>query len=134
MSSHVFSSDRDDPKLLGQDGEDWAARYLQRLGFRIIMRNFRCRTGEVDLIASEGETLCFVEVKTRRGHSHGSGWEAVSYFKQKRIIRAAAFYLSRLGLDDIAVRFDVVSIDFHQGAEPRICLLKNAFESDGWAG
>lgn len=95
---------------LGRDGEDAAARLLVRLGFRIVERNYRCRLGEVDLICRHGDTLVFVEVKTRAEGSLAAGTDAVHGRKRSRIVKAAAEYLSERGLWDRPCRFDVVSV------------------------
>jgi putative endonuclease len=95
----------------GQAGEDLACAYLQRQGLRIVERNFRCRGGEIDVIARDGETLVFVEVKERSGASHGAAIEAVTRLKRSRIVRAARLYAAQHALSEGAVRFDVVAID-----------------------
>lgn len=114
---------RTDKRGVGAIYEEKACAFLQTMGYRIITKNFRCRQGEIDLIAREGDTLCFVEVKYRRNSSHGRPEEAVDARKQRRICRVAAFYLytSRIP-KDTKIRFDVVAI---LGSE--ITLYKNAF-------
>lgn len=110
-------------RQLGNDYERAAADYLTGQGYEILVRNFRCRSGEIDLIAREGEYLCFVEVKYRAGHACGSALEAVGYRKQQQILKVAKYYLMKNGMSlDVACRFDVVAID---GKE--ITLLRNAF-------
>lgn len=95
---------------LARRGEDAAAAYLERVGMTVTERNWRCRSGEVDIVALDGTTLVFVEVKTRRSLSAGQPEEAVSPTKQRRLARIARYYLSYAGLSDPAVRFDVVAI------------------------
>jgi putative endonuclease len=112
---------------LGRRGEEAAGRFLAGLGFRILERGFRTRAGEIDLVALEGDTLVFVEVKTRRTLACGSPAEAVNARKQARIERAAALYLSRRPAWDPPVRFDVVEILSRPGGRARIRLLRNAF-------
>lgn len=79
--------------IIGKLGEDRACAYLESCGYRIIDRNFRCRAGEIDIIAASGNTICFAEVKTRRSLSFGLPREAVGRTKKARIKRAAAYYL-----------------------------------------
>ena len=77
---------------------------------RIIARNFRDKTGEIDIIAQDGETVVFVEVKTRRSDRYGSPEESVTVSKQKQIIRVAGSFLSKHALIDAPIRFDVIAI------------------------
>lgn len=100
----------EDRKRLGERGEDAATAYLVRTGMSIVERNWRCDVGEIDIIALDGETLVFCEVKTRRTQSKGSPSDAVSPAKQKRYARLAAAYLQSAGLTELSVRFDVIAI------------------------
>jgi putative endonuclease len=100
----------------GQSGEDLACSYLERLGMRVLVRNFRCRAGEIDVVALDGDTLVFVEVKERRSDSHGVAVEAVTAEKRRRVVRAARVYAATRGLTDAPLRFDVVAIDWSAGA------------------
>ena len=110
-------------RLLGTQKEQQAAAYLESAGFEILERNYRCRTGEIDLIAADGPALVFVEVKYRRSGAYGSPAEAVDGRKQRTICRVADYYRMRHGIPyGQACRFDVVAV---QGEE--ICLLRNAF-------
>ena len=97
----------------GADGERAAERFLRRRGFTIVERNYRCPLGEVDLIALDGRTVVFVEVKTRRHAGAGSPYDAVDPRKQRQIVRAAECYLDAHRLHDRAVRFDVVAANRH---------------------
>ena len=93
---------------------------------RVLGRNYRCRVGEIDIVADDGGTLVFVEVKERRGDSHGSAVEAVTPLKQRRVVRAARLYAATHGLSDSPVRFDVLAIDW--GTEgPRVRHDAGAF-------
>lgn len=95
----------------GETYEEAAALFLEKRGVRLTERNFRCRQGEVDLIGWDGEYLVFFEVKYRRNADAGYPAEAVGYEKQKKICRAAAFYLYlRRIKEGIPIRFDVVAI------------------------
>ncbi len=100
----------EDTSKLGARGEEAAAQYLQRIGMTITERNWRCASGEVDIIALDGSELVFVEVKTRRSSAAGSPEEAVSPTKQKRLGKLARNYLAYSGLDSTPVRFDVIAI------------------------
>lgn len=114
----------------GESGEELACRHLQSAGFTILHRNYRCRSGEVDVVAREGEATVFVEVKTRERASHGRGFEAVTMGKRLRIIRAARLYAAAHDLSEGAIRFDVVSID-SAGDRPEIRHDRGAFDADG---
>jgi putative endonuclease len=96
----------------GDAGEELACEHLRRLGLRILARNFRCRAGEIDVVAEDHGTVVFVEVKERRGESHGSAVEAVTATKRQRVIRAARIYAALHTVSDAPVRFDVVAIDW----------------------
>lgn len=110
-------------KRTGLYYETQAAVFLEKQGYQILERNFRCPAGEIDLIAKEGEYLCFVEVKYRSERETGTPEEAVDAKKQKRISRAALYYLMKQGLGDTTpCRFDVVGI-----RPDRIRVTKNAF-------
>jgi putative endonuclease len=113
----------------GRMAEEAAAGFLRSRGYKIIRRNYRARSGEIDIIASEGDAICFVEVKARHSNLFGSPEEAVSYSKQRQIAKAALSYLRQAGLPDKPARFDVVSL-LYSGKEPEIELIKGAFELD----
>ncbi len=117
---------------LGPQGEQLAARFLQRLGYRILARGHRQRLGELDLVALDGKTLVFVEVKTWRTGDKGDPSEAVDDRKQARLTRAALTYMKRRRLLEQPARFDVVSIVW-QGEQnkPTIRHFINAFEAVG---
>jgi putative endonuclease len=110
----------------GEAGEDLACEHLRRSGMKVVARNYRCRTGEIDIVADDGGTLVFVEVKERRGDSHGTAVEAVTAQKRHRVVRAAHVYAATHGLSDSPVRFDVLAIDW--GPEgPRVRHDAGAF-------
>src|SRR5216117_2826704 len=94
--------------IFGKTGEDLACRELERRGYAIIARRYRQRGGELDIIARDGRTLVFVEVKARDGRKFGGGAEAVTAMKQRRIARLAMDYIARHRLYDSPCRFDVV--------------------------
>lgn len=115
---------------LGRAGEERAADFLRRAGYRILAANYRTRRGELDLVAEEGGELVFVEVKTRTSLAFGSPAEAVDRRKQQQIGRAAQEYLLREGASERVVRFDVVAISL-AGGRPEVEIIKNAFEYGG---
>lgn len=112
----------------GRYGEELAAQYLIRQGYRILQKNFRVSCGEVDIIAQDKEVLAFVEVKTRAGTGFGLPAEAVTFRKRQQISRTALVYLSQNRLQNVSARFDVVSVMLRNDAEPQIEVIKNAFE------
>jgi putative endonuclease len=114
-------------QVLGQSGENIACDELRRRGYAILERRYRTRFGEIDIIAREGETTVFVEVKTRVGGDFGDGAEAVTPWKQRRIAQMAVDYLSRRHLHDRPCRFDVVTVDYSTG-RPRVDVIPHAFD------
>ena len=115
-------------KTMGRRGEDRAARALEDGGCRIVARNYACALGEIDLVAMDGPTWVFVEVKARRSGRFGGPLEGVTAAKQERLARLAEHYLSVQGIADAPVRFDVVGIDL-SGPSPRVEWVRDAFES-----
>ncbi len=113
---------------LGLLGEDLACAELARRGYAILARRYRTRHGEIDVVARDGLTTVFVEVKTRDGSDFGGGAEAVTPWKQRRIARMAMDFLARYRLDDRPCRFDVVTVDLARGA-PVVEVYPNAFDS-----
>jgi len=114
--------------VLGEGGENAAARYLRGLGYRILERNFRCELGEVDIIARDGRTLVFAEVKTRE-EDDPSPEDQVNLQKQHQLTKAARTYLSRFGSPQPPARFDVVGIVWPPGQAPQIRHTIDAFEA-----
>ncbi len=112
----------------GRHGEDLAAQYLARQGYRIIQKNFRAPCGEIDIIAEDKGVWVFVEVKTRTGLGFGPPAESVTYRKRQQISKTALVYLSQQRLLNAPARFDVVAVLLIKGAEPQIELMKNAFD------
>jgi putative endonuclease len=115
----------------GQPGEAMACEHLLRKGFKILDRNYRCRSGEVDVVARDGEATVFVEVKERHGDAHGEGYEAVTFGKRRRLIRAARLYAASHGISETPIRFDVVSVDWTSEKTPVIRHDEGAFDSAG---
>ena len=104
------SSDSISKQQLGLQGEAEAARFLKKNGFKILVPRYRCRFGEIDLVAREGDVLVFVEVKTRASADFGDPSQAVTPEKQKHMSRVALDYLRRLKNPKIPVRFDIVEV------------------------
>jgi putative endonuclease len=117
----------------GQKGENRAAAYLRLKGYRILERNYRVPQGEIDLIVRKGNTLVFVEVKSRKDNSHGTPLEAVSPLKVQRVSAAAAVYLADYSESYSGCRFDIVTV----GPEKnflgffKVRHFENAFSVDG---
>lgn len=110
-------------RQIGTQYERKAGDYLIKCGYEILEYNFRCRMGEIDIIARDGEYLVFCEVKYRSGEGQGDPAEAVDFRKQRRISKCAAYYLMIHGISDVLCRFDVVSMKGET-----ISLIRNAFE------
>lgn len=141
--------DKSSTSGLGAEGERLAAEYLSRRGFNLVCRNFRVPvgrnragarvTGEIDIIATEGETLCFVEVKTRSGPSFGGPLSAVDIQKQRQIARVARIYRKLFGLEGVPCRYDAVGISILPGDRPsiehrRAFWDESVFRKRRWAG
>ena len=97
-------------KKIGDIGENYAVKYLKKKRYKIIERNFRSKTGEVDIICSKKDTLVFVEVKARSNSRFGTPAEAVNYYKQKKIILCTKYYLMKHKISNMNIRFDVIEI------------------------
>ena len=117
-----------DSKSLGRKGEDIACKALKKEKYRVVGKNFRCRQGEIDIIAEDKKgVLCFVEVKARSRDDFGLPAEAVTHYKQKRLLAAAYIYLEKNNIKARDMRFDVVSVDLVDGKTE---IIKNAFDVD----
>ena len=117
-------------KELGDWGEDRAALYLRLHGYSILERNYRCRQGEIDIIARRRGIVAFVEVKLRKNAEHGEAKEFVTYSKQRRILTAAQIWLAA-NVCELQPRFDVIEIYAPEGTvtkRPLIRHLEAAFE------
>jgi putative endonuclease len=117
-------------KGTGELGEEIAANFLIARGYRIVERNFRCKGGEVDIIARDpgDKSLVFIEVKARKTLSYGVPQLAVTPFKQRQISKAALTWLSKHRLHDTNARFDVIAILLHTAGQHAIDHIKNAFD------
>ena len=111
----------------GALGEDMACAYLKNQGFKILERNYARPTGEIDIIAREGDVIAFVEVKARTSVRYGMPAEAVNRAKQAHILRTALLYIAEHGLDDAPMRFDIVEV-----LPDKIHLIRAAFDGSGW--
>lgn len=121
----VEPSDRETDR--GSQAEQLAERFLTKQGLNLLHRNYRCKTGEIDLVMQHDDLLVFIEVRLRTNPNFGSGAESVSYQKQQRLIRTAQHYLQKHhGHRPPACRFDVVSVSGNQDND---CLwIHHAFE------
>lgn len=114
---------------LGKSGEDLACRELQRLGYAILARRYRTRYGEIDIVARDGPTLVFVEVKARTSDRFGAPAEAVTLDKQARLTAMARDYLARRGAAGAPCRFDVVAIRFGRAGRLDVEVFRSAFDA-----
>ena len=114
----------------GRAGELLAVSFLEARGVEILTRNFRCPIGEIDIVARDGATIVFVEVRSRSGKSHGLPQESVSYLKQRRLTRLAQWYLKKYRLERQSARFDVIAVTLETGGgAPGLRWIPNAFEA-----
>src|SRR5262245_48390561 len=131
----------EDPiRVLGRKGEQLAVRFLERVGLRLVAANFRVPIGrnirgatvnaEIDLVALDDTTLCFIEVKTRSSSDFARPEEAVNLRKQRQIIRAAKKYRKIFRLNYVNFRYDVISIVLHQKSPPRIEYLRSFWSEE----
>jgi putative endonuclease len=119
-------------KSLGDRGEDAAVKFLKRQGFHILARSLDSPLGELDIVAVDGRTVVFVEVKTRRSHDAGRPSEAIDQRKEQRMTQAALAYLKSNRLLNYSARFDVVAITWPENVHrPTIEHFKNAFSAIG---
>jgi putative endonuclease len=132
MGLRSWLAERFRKKSLGQRGEDAASRFLKRLGYRIVARGLDSRFGELDIVAVDGRTVVFVEVKTRSSTDAGHPADAIDHLKEKRMTQAALAYLKAHRLLEHAARFDVVAITWPDDTrQPTIEHYKNAFSPIG---
>lgn len=114
---------------IGRSAEIAAAAELGVRGYRIITSNYRCRQGEIDLIARDGDCLVFVEVRCRRTNEYGTPAESITLAKQRKLIITAQHYIDDLGLGDCECRFDVVEVSSRGGKLYVSDIIKNAFSA-----
>lgn len=125
----MMEQPKDDRKKIGKQGEDWAAAYLLEQDYQIIERNWRCRTGEIDIVAEKANKLIFVEVRTRRATGRfGTAKESVDYRKQLKVKETAQFYMHRYQKYDQSIQFDVIAVELSEHrSEPKIEHIQEAF-------
>ena len=115
-------------KEIGDFGEDKACEFLEKNGIDVLKRNYHCRSGEIDIIAKDGETIVFAEVKTRISKNYGTPSEFVDFRKQQKIIKTAMYYTMN---DDMDMRFDVIEVIYKRTGDcltvTEISHIKNAF-------
>ncbi|MBI4597375.1 MAG: YraN family protein [Candidatus Omnitrophica bacterium] len=114
---------------LGRRGERIAAAHLRAQGYQIEETNIQFPVGEIDILAREGATLCFVEVRSASSEQWGGPLASVTSPKQRRLIRAAAWYLNRLPQWPPQCRFDVIAIGWRGAEEPSVELIRGAFDA-----
>jgi putative endonuclease len=115
------------PQRFGKRAEELAVRHLRRRGYKIVARNYRTKAGEIDIIAREGRTLVFIEVKGRQSMRYGSAKAAVTPRKQQQVSKVALWYLKETNQMATKARFDVVAITRKDG-DDRIEIVRNAFQ------
>jgi len=113
-------------KEIGMLGEAMAVRFLKKRGYRILQQNFRCRMGEIDVVAQEEGNTVFVEVRTSTSSDHNAPAESILWKKKKKLVALANFYIKRFGLEEMPCRFDVIAITQNNGYT-RIRLIRDAF-------
>lgn len=123
-----MTSSRDE---LGKRGEDEAAAYLRGLGYRIVGRRERLLRGDLDIVALDGRTVVFVEVRTRSSTDHGHPAETVGFAKRRRLVTLVNAYVRRHRLENESVRIDVVAVTFDAGRKPVVEHYQNAFDDPG---
>lgn len=114
----------------GRRGEAAAVRYLRSHGYLVERANVRFPVGEIDIVAREGDTLCFVEVRSRSSHEWGAPSESITHAKRQRLIRAARWYLARCQAPVAEARFDVVSVTWEKEGAPGLELIRGAFTAE----
>lgn len=109
-------SDRvtDSRQRLGRWGENLAATHLESIGYALVARNWRCRGGEIDLVFRDGETVVFVEVKTRRGRNYGAPEEGLTQHKSNKLLSLGEQYMAEHGLADVNWRIDLVAVELDE--------------------
>ncbi len=112
---------------IGARGEDAAAEHLEAIGYRILARNYRCRHGEIDLVADDADVLVFVEVKTRHASAYGAPRDAVTSAKRRKLARTASHYMLAHRDEECAYRADIIEVGLLRGAVAAVRQIKGAF-------
>jgi putative endonuclease len=128
------SEKRDGRAARGREAETLAAGFLEGQGYEIVARNHRTPRGEVDLVCTEGDVLCFVEVRSRTSEAQGGPEETVGARKRRRVVAAATDWALRNGGLERHMRFDVVAVTFAEDDPPRLELFRGAFDGDAKPG
>ena len=118
--------------ILGKTGEGIAVAHVRKLGYRILARNYRRRFGEIDIIAKDGDTLVFIEVKTRKTQNYGTPFEALTLHKQQQISKVALDYMTQKKVENCNIRFDVVAVLMDKEGRQTVEVLPNAFDAVEW--
>lgn len=131
LSKNSYNKENKTAVSIGALGEEAAALALRKKGYKIIERNYRCKMGEIDIIAKDGEYTCFVEVRLRKNNSFGSPADSINDGKRQRIIKTAQLYAIEKGIFDTPMRFDVVLINAvaeeNSLKNVRLEIIKDAF-------
>lgn len=122
MTDALLNYNKKSAKEIGTDAESIAIKFLQKNGYKIVERNYNTKFGEIDVVALDGKTVAFVEVKFRKSGAYGAPYEFVTSYKKNRLQKAAWCYIKQRSLADMDLRFDIISIT---GA--KVDLFKNAF-------
>lgn len=125
--ARAFAVSKDKRQELGRAGELAANKHLKRCGYRILAKNYTCAAGEIDIICREGTCIVFVEVKTLADDAASDPESRIGTAKQKKLLRAARYWLATQGEPDCAYRFDAIGIIMPPGESPRIRHIQDAF-------
>jgi putative endonuclease len=112
----------------GEEGERRAAAYLQKMGYRILQKNFRCRDGEIDIVARDGITLVFIEVKARDIRGNERPEAAVTLSKKHKLCKAARYFMQKYKLTDTLFRFDIIGFDTNNSSEWKLLHWQNVID------
>src|SRR3989338_3950482 len=120
-----------DKLLFGEKSEKLAIKFLRQRGYNILAHRFRTKLGEIDIVAQDKGALVFIEVRSRNSDKFGAPYESINYKKQRHIINTAFIYLAKHKLEDVDMRFDVVSVlELNELGAIKIEHLRNAFGGD----
>ena len=114
-------------KSIGDSGEELARAYLFKKGYRILEQNYKVSFGEIDIIAEKSNCICFVEVKSRKSNKYGTPEEAITRYKQKKIVKVAQLYIKQKRIKDKYFRFDVIVVVFNNYLLKEIKHITNVF-------
>ena len=131
LSKNLYNKEKQTAVSIGDLGEEAAVKALKKQGYKIIERNYRAKTGEIDIVAKDGEYTCFIEVRLRKNNSFGSPADSIDEGKQRRIINTAKYYAVSRNIYDTPMRFDVVLInataDKNRLKNIHLQIIKDAF-------